>query len=733
MAYTAGIFCIDYINGSDTARTALTSCTASNPSGTITRITKTAHGLTTGAVVDLTLFSSWLNSEWKITRVDADNFDLDTAVWQTTADTSGTVTPRGGSSWTDAWKTVTSGATAARHQAGDEIRFAKSPDPISIGNATWTNLSKTITLATAQTATVNNCEALWTSANSATASLQSTSTDSKEGNYCTQVTAPASPATSTKYAYFTITLTDFSAYQKLSFWFKNEVATSTGHWKLCLCSDTTGDVIVDTFSIIANPSTLRWIPLTIARTGNGNLGNAIQSVALYSDTVAPTASKYVRLDNIIACTTNGLNLQSLISKEGNAANVGTEGWWLIQSIVGVTVMLDGRPNSRLQNEPSSYYGTTETVNTYIRETIKIPITSTYQASEHTIQRSGSYGSPISYKGGYNISSNNLDGQTFFDGLNCYGAGMLASAKTYINVQNFSAARFGSAISFVTVCENINITNCYGAHAIFEANIAVSVSIENLIIVSTGFSIGTVANLIVKNLKVFNNNGIGIDFSVITDGFISDIAAYKCTTYGVYFRGCDAKTIVRNVITDRNTIAGVLTGASTTYVNNLTINETTEVAFNSKADDILRVSSLDGVQHNDVIFNYRGIITKLVNNREGGSGFMYKVQANQFGVVDKPIDFKFTAIAVTANSLVTVKAFVKKTTASAVQAQIVCKGYQISGVNNDVVVSKANDTNWEELTLTFTPTASGAVYILFRVWDQNSGNSAYIADLTITQA
>ena len=57
MAYSNGIFYIDYLLGSDTTRAALASCIASNPSGTITRITKVGHGLITGAVVDLTLYT----------------------------------------------------------------------------------------------------------------------------------------------------------------------------------------------------------------------------------------------------------------------------------------------------------------------------------------------------------------------------------------------------------------------------------------------------------------------------------------------------------------------------------------------------------------------------------------------------------------------------------------------------------------------------------------------------
>ncbi|MEI6577718.1 MAG: hypothetical protein WCO63_16195, partial [Bacteroidota bacterium] len=135
MAYTNAIFYLDHVNGIDAARTTLNLCTASNPSSTITSINKVGHGLVTGAVVTLSNFTAWLNAKWKITRVDADNFTLDTAVWQATADASGDCVPFGGMNWADAWKTLTTGASAARVAPGDAIRCAKSPDPSLLGNA----------------------------------------------------------------------------------------------------------------------------------------------------------------------------------------------------------------------------------------------------------------------------------------------------------------------------------------------------------------------------------------------------------------------------------------------------------------------------------------------------------------------------------------------------------------------------------------------------------------------
>lgn len=57
------------------------------------------------------------------------------------SDATGTVTPFGGQSFIDAWKTITLGATAARIAPGDVVRIAKSSDPVSIGDGQWTGNS----------------------------------------------------------------------------------------------------------------------------------------------------------------------------------------------------------------------------------------------------------------------------------------------------------------------------------------------------------------------------------------------------------------------------------------------------------------------------------------------------------------------------------------------------------------------------------------------------------------
>ena len=112
--------------------------------------------------------------------------------------------------------------------------------------------------------------------------------------------------------------------------------------------------------------------MTIAKSGGGNLGSSIKSIALYAD-VDPGALT-LQFDNILACKAGGLNLQSLISKNPLAQR-GTEGWYGIRYINGTEIGLDGYPNLGM-GLYLKYGGETKTVATYARETIKTALAST---------------------------------------------------------------------------------------------------------------------------------------------------------------------------------------------------------------------------------------------------------------------------------------------------------------------------------------------------------------------
>ncbi len=569
MTYTNATFFLDQEGGSDTARTALTSVTVANNGAGLVRCTKTTHGLVTGAVVDVTLNYA---GAWKITVIDANNFDLIGSTYSTS--TSVTVTPRGGSSKADAWKTYTSGATAARIAAGDTIRVMGSPDETSIGNATWTNNSKTITLAGAVTANVSTCETAWTASSNVTCSTDAT--NFKEGTK--SVTAAiASGFTTGKAAYFATGTIDLSGYQQISFWFRTDTAIAASTLSLRLCTDTAGATSVHTIAIPAIPSVNIWIPITVNL--GSNLNSAIASVALYCDLDPATVT--ITLDNIIACkdatSADSLSLTSLIGKVwnrcwvasttyatndirkptqpnrngfrykvtaggGGAAGSSEPTWpigigttvtdgaltwtcegmedtyYKIQSINGTTVKLDGYNAINASGTANNYQGATETVATYKRECIKFATmlsASFLSFTDNYVQKAGTLSSPMTYTGGWNRTDMTTQtGETWVTGQNGCGQGIDHNNFSYLVFNNLNGVALDKSIR-VPVGSGIvlSITNCH-------ANSCTSG------VVGSG-SGDPSASLIGRGIVANNNYGIGLD----TSGFSSELLAISTNGNG----------------------------------------------------------------------------------------------------------------------------------------------------------------------------------------------------------
>jgi DNA-binding response OmpR family regulator len=103
-----------------------------------------------------------------------------------------------------------------------------------------------------------------------------------------------------------------------------------------------------------------------------------------------------------------------------------------------------------------------------------------------------------------------------------------------------------------------------------------------------------------------------------------------------------------------------------------------------------------------------------------------------GLCPRQTTFEIAKVAVAANSLVTIKAWMRRTN-SGLTTGLRIKGGQIGGVTNDITsyMTAAADT-WEQVTLTFTPTEIGVVEILAECYG-GSTYTAYVDDLTISQA
>jgi hypothetical protein len=696
MAYTAGIFYIDPVSGSDTARTALTSCTASNPSGSITRINKTGHGLVTGAVVDLTLFTAWLNGAWKITVVDADNFDLDDATWQATADPSGTVTPRGGSSWADAWQTVNSGATAARIQPGDFFKFPKTPATSTGVNATFTANSKTVTLASALTKTVTNASTGWT----ASANITLSTTATRKIGASALVVTPGAAFTTGKVCYIGLGGTqDFSAYEKLSFWFRPTTGTiiSSGTYKICLCSDTTGDVIVNEMNI----------PATIANSSHHTmvcdygaaLGSSIQSVAIYANSDPGTTAFSV--ENIVAA--NDFTHRSFFGWQGDC-------FYVPQSIDETTVIIDS-VNTALGGR--GWYGTTGTNTMHIVNPYVSAVTSNFMA----INEQGSPPAKSTYSGGWDTSSGLQDGYTYFHSQ-VNGQGTLFSISAGHVIENFVCGCYSGGFALGNTCTATTIKNCVSSGC--STGASMPDGLNNLFLDSRF--------LACSSAIIFGGSNIAVNCDFFSCG--SAGATIKQSKFiNCRFANCSPSSISAsgNALYRYMYQPGAL-------LKNCLIADSTEFTFTTNTTGI--IWSYD---HDQTPGNHWGFANGATVNIQ--SSVVHDTEPVAWRVVhssadanaSNPVMFKLGEFAVSAASLVTFSAWVKKDHATNVGCSIFVEDevYNIAGVVADEETA-ANNTSWQQLTITFTPDVDGIVPIYFKSWYIAGNSNTYVGSISCTQ-
>jgi len=646
------------------------------------------------------------------------------------------------------WKTITAGPTAARMAPGDTVRIAKSPAPFSIGTATWTNLSKVVTLDTANlTYPIAMCETDWDRTGTHATSCLASATDWKEGSKKVSIVEDASPGANEEQAFFatgTLAKATMDDYQAISFWIKNEVAIAdNARWVIKLCSDVAGVTELDVFVIPAIPLTGRWIPLTIARTGGGNLSNNgatdIKSIAVYNGASLPTASKYIYLDNIIAVKVPGLNLQSLISKS-SADEVGaTEGWYPIQSINGTAVWIDNDTNT-LANAGRGYSttGTTpENIASSARETTKTPFAATAQ---NTIQESGTYGLNESFLGGWDTATNTRTGETLLDGLGIGTAavGGLYVSSDYITIDHIGGVRYYYGVNLA----GGNIT-------VLSIPLVVGCSYEG---VRTYSFYTRITNI----FHADNNANYGVHFGGGNDTVVTTVSsANNNSSSGFYANGggpLNAITTITNannngtsgfqaqyvdfnigsLSTSNNSTSGLLNVGGNYYVKTATIAEGTKFTGSSFSHGIVYIDSLAGATW---VFMDDATINSQAVTRGGASGNEWKIAITDLSRrSDCPAPLSIARIAVVANKQVTVTAYLTKSHATNIEGAIRCKGGQIAGAPSDIQSSAmAANTNPQQLTILIDPTAAGVIEIEALAWYVAAAGNVLVDTIGISQA
>lgn len=316
-----------------------------------------------------------------------------------------------GTTFANRWKTITLGATTARIAPGDEIRIIGSPPSTDTGiNATWNHNSPTVTLDSALNVLITDCETAWTASANVTAT---TSATRRTGSLACSL-AIAAGFTTGKVAYFGLGgAQNYSAYQGITFWIRTNLAFLTGVFEIRLCSDTTGDVAVDTFGITPSGTQVNgYWPMYLDK--GSALGSSIQSIAIYA--LSDPGTLTLLLDNISTVKTKGasqtdnLNLASLIAPGAGAM------WWAIRGISGVTLTLEYAPSVDTATLSKGWAGATASYDLLKLETVKVEQIVGSFGQNWVLQESGSAAAPISYTGGWNRSDMSAqNSETWLDG------------------------------------------------------------------------------------------------------------------------------------------------------------------------------------------------------------------------------------------------------------------------------------------------------------------------------
>jgi hypothetical protein len=600
----------------------------------------------------------------------------------------------------------------------------------------------------------------------------------KEGD-CSDSIAVGANFTTGLAAYKATGSLNLSGYQQLSFWIKQTAGTigASGAISLVLCSDTAGATAVNTFNIENLTVLNRWTPITIDLATN--LGSSIQSIGFYVNT--DNGAQTFVLSNIIACkassSADSLNLCSLIGK-----NTSGETWCGIQSINGTRVMLDTSGQFGPVTIGSSsiqipgYYGTSETVTTFKRETIKVPLAAATSSQSSLLNfqiggrapQSAGVGNPIIYSFGWNRTDmSTRTGESWFDGRNGFGFG---NYSYYLAGGNFTVDRAcfvrfyyglflpGNMYSIATNChcnncdqfglyprEHIRFTYdtiycCYnGAGGVFAFNQLGQSTLRNMVVCSNNGPGITYYNALSNTLDTFtiknNINGISIIQAhnlTANNGTISD-----SWQYGVDNNSLGHSNVFKNVTFSTNTTASHRSNTGgPSYFINCAMNDTTEVGIASPgygSNSKVFSHNHDQTANLHYIWCDFGLIYSTTSVRYSNNGIAWAMAPTNVNVrsINFPLDLSLATVAVSANSQVTIKAWMRRSAFGLVM-RLRVKGGQIAGVTNDVTgYMTAAANTWEQVSLSFTPTEAGVVEILAECWG-GSTFTGYVDDLTIIQ-
>jgi hypothetical protein len=497
--------------------TTFPSVTAASNASPIQITTSVANGLVTGdyvLVVNVT-GNVGANGLWKITRLTDTSFSLDNSVGTGAYVSGGTV----------------------RKRSGTVVEFA-------------TPQVKNISLCGNQYQTAYPyCAGNWTASTGASCILNTNTTYATGSSLQIGVTATF---TTGKIAYQNLgTTLDLSAWTHLNVLFSFVTSSvsvpADGIYYLALCSDTTGDTIVDTLplnNVMVSATSGVNTKYCIQKQGGGNLGSSIKSISLYRSSAA-SGTANILIENVtagLAPTTSNVNIRSLISD-----TIGFSGWYQLAGLTQDFAVLNACGNYLSGGVPTYYPGGDNSSHTANKlEGFDAGNLSTGQNYQNLTLSSPSTGY-INLSGGWtrasSMTTQSSGGLSIWSCGTSLGVGLSANTKTNLTFDSIGFANFNNGFVTQAGASNIYISNCYlisntlGANLLFTSNVNIGIKSDETPgpCYATQNTSGITLNGILGSARycaiLCNAASPGITVSG-SSNYINELVAYNCGGYAV---------------------------------------------------------------------------------------------------------------------------------------------------------------------------------------------------------
>lgn len=237
-----------------------------------------------------------------------------------------------------------------------------------------------------------------------------------------------------------------------------------------------------------------------------------------------------------------------------------------------------------------------------------------------------------------------------------------------------------------------------------------------------------------------NSNYTINFITATNNIINKID--ECynngdSQYGICLQNNSINNYINSITTSGHSVAALYLEnfADKLYLNNASILENTEFKEPTILYQNNKVYSTnhDKTPGNNWIFTDGGTINSQNITTHTSGNMAWKISiTDTIRTSAYPIDLSLAKVAVNAGSPVNVYCYCKLDNANTVGANITCASCQLSGIDTDYIAYKSANTDWENLSFTFTPNISGVIEIKGNGYYISGNDNIYFADINITQ-